>query len=374
MRIDEAIYSFFVKTLFKSKYKFEVSYLDFDPKRLDAYIMIGNHPCMSDGIFTSTYLKKSIVPVINAFMFVNPFMKFALTKLYPSIPKRKGQSDIVTVKNMMRVLKSGKGILLYPEGNASFFGEGSKIPFSTVKLLKKMKKDIVISKINGGYLSAARWGDKSTKNGLFELTFYTLFKGEDLKNYSLEEIYKKLSEALAFNDYDWNRTRKYHYHPKQRALGLERFIYYCPKCKSIQTIYTKGNDIYCKNCGKIAEFNEYCLLEGLDFDNLVDWSKLQKQELPIISKNKLVTCGKMYSIDTVKYKSKKIGYVEIKLINDILNVVRGKNKYSFDLDKIKGLTLTRKDEVSFDYEDKTYLIRMKDPMLFYEVIKYKYGG
>ena len=261
--------------------------------------------------------------------------------------------------------------MLFPEGNSSYYGEQSPIPYSTVKLLKKLKKDVVIVMTNGAYLSAARWGSKPVKKGLIELNFYTLFKAEELETLDLDTIYKKLSDALKFNDFDFNRERKYLYKPKTRALGLERFIYLCPKCNSYQTISTKGNNIYCDNCGEIAHFNEYCFLEGLQFDNLVDWGKLQKENLPRISKEALYTYGTLYKIDTIHYKSNKVGYVDLELIGNKLHVQHRLKEYSFDLDKIVGLTLTFKEEVSFDYEEETYFIKVKDPMLFYEVIKYK---
>lgn len=374
MKIKEAFYRFLGKVFYKSRFKFEVKYDNFDPKRKDPYILIGNHPCLHDGVYASMYLKYPPMPVINTFMFVNKLMKFVLTKVYPSIPKRKGQSDIITVKSMMKVLSEGRGIMLFPEGNSSFYGEQSKIPFSTVKFIKKMKKDVVIIKTNGAYLTAPRWCKKATRKGLFSLRFYTLFRGDELKDLSLDEIYKSLQEALKFNDFDWNRERKYVYNPKKRALGLERFIYLCPKCNSYNTISTKGNKIYCSNCGEIAHFNKYSLLEGLDFDNLVEWGKLQKQEIPRISKDSLYTSGTMYEIDTDLYTSTIMGYVDIELIENSLYVQNKLNEFVFDLNNIVGITLTRKDEISFDYEDKTYLFNIERPMLFYDVIKYKIGG
>jgi len=374
LRIDKEMYRFFVKILFRSRFNIMVQYNDFDPKRTDAYVLVGNHPCLHDGIYTSTYLKKPPMPVISATMFVRPILKFALTKLYPSISKRKGQNDIITVRKMMKATKEGRGVMLFPEGNSSYYGEQSSMPYSTVKLIKKLKKDVVVVMTNGAYLSAARWGSKPVKKGLIELHFHTLYKGEELADLSLDKIYSELSEALKFNDYNWNRERLYKYKPKKRALGLERFIYLCPKCGKYQTISTKGNKIFCKNCGEIAHFNEYCFLEGLEFDNLVDWGKLQHEALPKISKDNLYTYGTLYKIDTIKYKSEKLGNVDVELVGDKLYLLYKTNEYCFDLEKIVGLALTFKDEISFDYEEETYFIKMKDPMLFYEVIKYKIGG
>lgn len=362
-----------LKLFYCSKFKFKIKNNDFDPKRTDPYFLIGNHASLHDGIYTSAFLKKYPYPVINAFMFVNKNMRFVLQKLIYSIPKRKGQSDINTIREMMRVVDGGRGVMLFPEGNSSFFGEQSPIPYATVKLFKKFKLDVVVCKTNGAYLTIPRWGDKPTRNGLLELNFETLFKGNELENYSLDEIYNKLSEALKFNDFDWNRKERHLYNPKKRALGLENYIYVCPKCLKHQTIYTKNNDIFCKDCGHIAFFDAFSLLSGLSFDNLVEWDKLQKQQLGKIVKNVIYTEGSMFSVDMVKYESTPMGHADLEIIKNQLYVQNKMKEFVFDLEKINGLTLTKKNEVSFDYEKKTYLFKLKDPMLYYDVINYLKG-
>ncbi len=373
MNIKEKIIKPFLSWFYHSKFKFEVNYGNFNPKREDPYFLIANHASLHDGLFMATFLKKYPYPVINAFMFVNKSMRFVLQKLIYSIPKRKGQSDVYTIREMMRVVKSGRGVMLFPEGNSSYFGEQSTIPFSTVKLFKKFKLDVVVCKINGSYLSAPRWGEKITQNGLIELDFKVLYRGNELENHSLEEIYEKLVEEMKFNDFEWNRSHLYPYKPKERASGLENYIYVCPKCLKHQTISTVKNEIHCQNCGKIAHFDDYSLIKGLPFDNLIEWDKIQKLQLPKIVKNTLYSEGMMFDVDTTKYKSKKLGFATLQLTDQGIAVKMKKLEFKFEMAKISGLTLTRKNEVSFDYEDKTYLFKLKDPMLYFDVINYIKG-
>lgn len=374
MTFIQEIYRLILIRFYKSIFEIDIKFNDFDPQREDAYILVGNHPCLHDGVYISTYLKNPPKPIINTFMFTSKVWKFILTKMYPAIAKRKGQNDIITVRSMMKTIKTNRGVMLFPEGNSSFFGEQSKIPFSTYKFMKKMKKDVVVCKTNGAYLVTPRWAKKRVKKGLIEVNFHTLIRGEEISSLSVEEIEKTIIDAIKFNDFDWNREKKHSYGFKKRAHGIERFIYVCPKCMSHQTIYSKGNNVYCKKCGHIATFNDHVLLEGLDFDNLVEWDKLQKTQLEKISKLDLHSRGIMFKVDTVKQKGNKIGFVEASLIKNEFILQHRKQEYRFDLDKIIGLTLTKKDEVSFDYEEETYFIKMNDPMLFYDTIKYKDGG
>ena len=371
MKLHIYIYRAIVKLFYKSIFKMDTNFNDFNPKREDPYILVGNHPCLHDGVYASTFLKKPPKPIINTFMFTSKVWKFILTKLYPAIAKRKGQNDIVTVRSMMQTIKEGRGVMLFPEGNSSFFGKESDIPYSTYKFMKKMKKDVVVCKSNGAYLVTPRWARSRVRRGLIEVNFYTLFKGEEIADVPLEEIENKIKEAIKFNDFDWNRVKKHNYGFRKRAEGVERFMYICPKCMAHQTLSTKGNKIYCENCGEIGKFNDYVLLENMEFDNLIEWDKLQKTKLDELSKIELFSTGILYQVDTIKYKGNKLGKSNMSLKDNIFEVKTEKNEYSFVLEKIKGLTLTRKDEVSFDYEEETYFIKMKDPMLFYDVIKYK---
>ena len=374
--LKENILKVLVRIFYFFKFKINVSYHDFDPKRKDPYFLIGNHSFLHDGLIHAMVLKRYPYPIINAFMFTSEKMKFVLTKLIYSIPKRKGQIDIATLREMNRVIKSGRGIMVFPEGNSSFFGKESHVPFSTVKLFKKYKIDVVVAKTRGAYLSSPRWGLKPTRRGRIDIDFYTLFKGEDLVHHTNEEIYDALVEAIAFNDFDWNRQEKHLYKPKHRALGLESYMYVCPKCLAHQSLSTKGNDIYCEHCGHIGRFNAYSLLAGFDFDNLVEWDDLQKAQLPEILKQPIMTSGQMALVDMKDYAVTDLGFVdmEINAKSKAVFIQNRDQEKKFDIEKIEGLTLTRKREISFDYKASTYLFKLEDPMLILDSINYLKGG
>lgn len=365
-----------VKIYYNFKFKIRIKYNDFDPKRKDAYFLIGNHSFLHDGLIHDMNLKRYPYPIINAFMFTNPKMKYLLTKVIYSIPKRKGQIDIATLRQMLKAIKSGRGILVFPEGNSSFFGKESPVPFSTVKMFKRFKIDIVIVKTNGAYLSSPRWGLFPTRRGLIEIEYKTLYKSSELDQYTEEEMYETLVNELKFNDWDWNRERKYLYNPKKRAEGLETYIYYCPKCHNHQTISTKNNAIYCDHCGEIAYFNAYSLLSGLDFDNLVAWDQLQKEALPSILKHIIVSEGTMEKVDMVNYDTENMGSIDIEInaLSRSMYVQNQDREKVFEADIISGLTLTRKREISFDYKKSTYLFKLKDPMLVYDALNHIKGA
>lgn len=376
MTFKESFLNFILKTYLFSTFKFNYHFDDnFDPKRSDAYLLIGNHSCLIDGLFTSIPLDSYPFPVINVFMYNKPLMKFALTKLIHTIPKRKGQSDIVTIRMIFDCIKNQKrGVMLFPEGNASYFGKESEIPYSTAKLIKKLKLDVVVCKTNGGYLSNPRWSDKPVKGGNFDVEYYTLLTASELEKIELDDLYKKIVEALKFNDFEYNRVKKHRYSLAHRAEGLERFIYSCPHCGNTQSIYTKKHEIFCKHCGKIAAFDEYSFLEGVPFDNLIDWDHYQKSLIPEIIKHPLSSSGDLFNVNVVTNKCTKIGHYNLVLHEDSLEFANSKQPMSFRIADMINLTLTRKEELSFDYSDQTYFVSIKDPMLFFDAINYLNGG
>jgi len=370
----EAILHKLLAGFYRSRYRFQYRFTDFDPKRQDPYILIGNHSCLIDGQFTTLPLDKYPYPVINAFVFTSGFMKFVLMKLITSIPKRKGQMDVTTIRTIMETLKNGRGIMIFPEGNSSYFGKESPIMPGTGKFLKKMKKDVVFCKTNGGYLSRPRWSDKGIPHGLFDVHYYSLFKAPELETMTPEEIESRLAVEIKFNDWDWNREAKHRYVGKHRAVGVDRFVYVCPKCGGAQTLTGRGSSIHCSNCGEIARFNEYSLLEGLPFDNLVDWDIFQKTKLPEIVKTQIRSTGEMYDVDTATYRKKSLGRMSISLWNNILRFWNKRRRYDIPLAELAGLVLTRKDELSFDVGEKTYFFKLKDPMLFFDAINLLKGA
>jgi predicted RNA-binding Zn-ribbon protein involved in translation (DUF1610 family) len=101
--------------------------------------------------------------------------------------------------------------------------------------------------------------------GKVEVTVDSLFTPLDLETMTADEIQRKLDEALAHDDYAWNKQARIPYDGKGRiAHNLHTLLYWCPKCGSEFTLRGEGNRIVCSHCGNGAELNEYYDLIPLD--------------------------------------------------------------------------------------------------------------
>lgn len=66
--------------------------------------------------------------------------------------------------------------------------------------------------------------------------------------------------------------------------------------------------------------------------------------------------------------------VEATIDQGVMNVRGLKFAKEFQLAEMSGIVLTKKRDLSFDYEDETYYIAAKDPMLFLDAITHIKGG
>lgn len=374
MKFKEELGRLGLRLLFYPRFKFKFTYENFSRRRKEPYVLLANHASLNDPLYIGMNLVRYPYPVASNTLYTHPVTKFLLTKVITSIPKRKGQNDIQTIRSIIKAFKDDqRGVMLFPEGNSSYFGEETKVDYeSTAKLIKKIGEDVIYGNISGGFFANPRWG-KFRRRGTYQCHYAPLLSKSELKALSVEEIAKVLEKTIVFNDYDWNREKQIKYHSHRKAEGLEHYLYYCPVCGNIQTIYTKHNDIYCDHCGKIGHINAYEFLEGLPFDNLVAWDKLQQSKIPEIIKKPIHTTGEMMMLDFAGSKRIKLGEFSYELNQKRLKALNAEKEYDFFLNDISGLVLTQKQFLSFDYEDQTYMIRAQDPMILLNAINYIKG-
>ncbi|MGB0175175.1 MAG: lysophospholipid acyltransferase family protein [Acholeplasmataceae bacterium] len=358
-----------IKIMFHYRFDLKYTYHDFDPKTKKPYLLIGNHATQHDPLIVGMVIKRYPYPVANAFLYTSKIQKFLLTKVVQSISKRKGQSDAQTIRKIIRSIKDEKRpVMLFPEGNATYYGEQSPVDYvSTSKLIKKLGVDVIFVNIRGGYLSHPRWG-RYMKNGHFHSHFYKLFSKEELTKLDVNTIGMKLENAMQFNDFKWNEIGQYSYPIKHRANGIEHYLYYCPICKQTQTLKGKNEHILCSKCGIVGTFDEHSQLKS-PYESLVHWGNDQYNHIDKIMKKPIITSGLIYDVDPVKQKRKKIGVCDVTLTKDLLTI-HSQPPIEMPMKALRGEVITRKHKVSFDYEQKTYNLLLKDPMLALHAIRY----
>jgi len=209
------------------------------------YLILSNHVQALDPFFVTTSFNFPIFYVASDMVMSIKRWPKVIKYMASPISKTKVKSDAETVKDIIRMVRSGGSIGLFPEGNQSFSGEPMPIAKSVAKLVKMLKIPVILYNIEGGYLTHPRWAKKSRKGQMRGMIKYVI-EPDELKAMSLDELYDMIVTHLTVDDYAVMKDVAFK--GKEKALYLENAIYYCPNCKSMHSLNSDGDYVFCNNC------------------------------------------------------------------------------------------------------------------------------
>ena len=259
----------FIKLLFKFEYEIA-------PSINGPYLVVSNHTTDLDPAFLGISFPPQMYFVASEHVYRSGILGTFLKWAFEPIAKIKGSSDATTVLKMLRYLRSGKNVCLFPEGNRSFNGKTGNIIESTGKLVKASNASLVTYKITGGYFATPRWG-KGIRKGKVTGKVVKVYSPEEIKEMEPEEITSLIKTDLWENAYETQAKNPIKYKGKTLAESFETGYNVCPKCKTIDNITSKKNKICCKNCGMETILDEYGYFpKDFDFKTVEDWDNFQE--------------------------------------------------------------------------------------------------
>ena len=328
-----------------------------DFKRKEPYIMLANHTFMFDVIHVPLPFKHVPFIVANNTLFKKKSTKFLVSQVAHVISKSKGESDSMTVRALIGAVKKGYPILIFPEGDTTFFGETNALEPSTMKLIKKLELDVVTCHVKGGYLSKPRWATAKRKNRRVEFHYQITLSKNEVATLSVEAIAQKVKEALYFNAYLDQRQQMIKRPAKAPAEGLSDVLYVCPSCQSLHTLESKGNKIWCEACHAEGTIDDYGFIHGFAFDNLYDWNEYQRTFDSKLKEVVLTTSGELFTINSDTLGLDPLGKVDVVYRDHALTFSKGFEKI-MAIQKIENPVVTFRRELTFSYEETQYLIKV----------------
>ena len=329
-----------------------------DFKRKEPYIMLANHVFIFDVIHVPLKFKKNPYIVASENLFVKQPTKFLFKWVVHVIPKSKGASDLRTAKGIISAKKKGFPILIFPEGDATFYGQTREIEYSTIKLIKKLGIDLIVCNVKGGFLSRPSWATGKRKRRQVDLFYDVVIKKEELKTLSISEISEIVTKALFNNDYDFQREHMIKHPGKDLAMGMENVVYVCPECEAINSIKTSGNQIKCNSCNTEGIMNQYGFIEGFKFDNLFDWDTYQRGFYDKIYNTRIESSGRLHYLSFEDSTKEYQGEVNIVSENGVLSLSGVVNE-DIKIEDIKNPIITLRRNLSFTYNSKRYFIQLE---------------
>ena len=246
----------------------------FKMKKGESYIVLSNHQGSLDGIFLPYTFSRHLYAVLTDTFMSKGWVAKLLKHQFGIIGKKKGAVDVKANMEMIRCVKEGGSLLIFPEGNRSYAEFQFDMTDGLAKFVRFFNKPIVLFNFHGAMGSDPRFGRK-TRKGPYYGEVKRVLEPDEIKDWSNEKLTEVIKENLKVYDSESGDL----YKSNKRAEYLERMLFVCPKCGKVETLYSKGNYVYCKECGLKVEYTEDLHLRSDDpdfkFSRLVDWYDYQ---------------------------------------------------------------------------------------------------
>ena len=254
---------------------------DFEPapELEGGYIVLPNHTSGGDQFFVAfSFLKKHMYYVASEHAFRKKLLGAIMRYATGPISRVKGTVAASTVLSILRYLRQGVPICIFPEGNRTWNGRSLPLHPTTAKLLRSANVPVMTYRIEGGYLSDPRWSH-TTRRGKLRGGVVHVYQPEELKKMSLAEINERISADLWVDTDESQRREHIPYRGKKLAEGLEEALFLCPRCGAVATLRGKGNMFSC-SCGLRAEYEVDGFFDAAaPFRSVAEWDDWQLAEL-----------------------------------------------------------------------------------------------
>ncbi|MCH5350574.1 MAG: 1-acyl-sn-glycerol-3-phosphate acyltransferase [Clostridiales bacterium] len=317
------------------------------------YLILSNHQGYLDPLFLALTIKRPIYFVTTDVLYSQKLHSRLIFHCFGPITKRKGFVDLACVRAMCDTARQGGSIAVFPEANRAWNDSQFYIDKAVVKLVRLIKLPLILYNIHGGYGVQPRWS-KALRKGSHTGEIKEIISWEDISAMTDDALYEKIVTALKVIDSDSGEL----YKSKKRAEYLERQLFVCPKCLSLSTLRSHGNDVKCDSCGLTVTYGENLHLSSPDpdfkFDKVVDWYEFQQNFV----RNYDVEDGELFYDDGIKLydktEKKRVLIAEGKLTLSKESLTVGSKK--FPTSDIFGATAQDGNKFTFGMDNRSYLV------------------
>ncbi len=216
------------------------------------YILLANHESYDDFYYVSV-LSHPRRPCIlaNEYYCTRPVLKNIAGRI-GIIPKKLFTKDVTTGIRILRVIRQGNPLIIFPEGRLSPDGRSNPIVESGARLYRAAGIDLVLTRIDGAYLSHPKWRKKTYRSPV-RISVVRILRAEELRTMRDNEIDQVIRDTLY---HDISESRDVIYPWKDKAAGLETLLYRCASCGELYQTFGTGNQFVCRSCGRRLHLDE----------------------------------------------------------------------------------------------------------------------
>ena len=240
------------------------------------FLLLSNHLTDQDPILLGSAFMPQMYFVASEHIMRQGFISKLLEFVFSPITRQKGGNAASTVKGIIRTLRAGCNVALFPEGNRTWDGVTGPIPPATAKMARSSGAYLVTYRMTGGYFTSPRWGGSRIRKGRMTGSIVGVYSPEELKAMSSDEIYKVICRDLYEDAWETQKRDPVNYRGNRPAESLETFLFACPECGALHSLKSREDRIKCTKCGASSRYLETGMLEGdFRFTTLLEWSRWQ---------------------------------------------------------------------------------------------------
>jgi 1-acyl-sn-glycerol-3-phosphate acyltransferase len=217
------------------------------------YLMLCNH----ESFFDFYYISQMSHPrnpsyLINEFYTARP-LAHTVAKKAGILSKKLFTPDMGSAAGIMRTLRKGFPVVVFPEGRLSPDGRSNPIAEPGGRLYRKLGVPLVLVRISGAYYAAPKWRARRLRTEI-RVTVERVLTPEELRAMPEAALDRLITETLYTDEAAGTRS------PVRRggrAKGLENVLYRCADCGALYTTASEGNTLRCSECGAVHTLDEH---------------------------------------------------------------------------------------------------------------------
>ncbi len=320
-------------------------------------MMICNHSSFFDPWIIAHPSPRAVSIMINEDGFKAPKITRWYLEKIGGFPKKKGGTDIKSMKIALKRLKADSPLLIFPEGQTSWDGETQPIYAGIEKLAKRTKKPLILVRLAGNYLSRPWWSSNDRKGTI--IVSRKVITAEELAEMTPDQIRNEITSYIYNNDCKNEEIQKTKFVCDAPADGLHRLLWKCPSCGAEDQLTEKETAVNCLACNTDITVTPNLQLENSGSEtvnDIHDWVKLQRTTVldklaNVEDSTELITDKSVRLVD-VDYSGRVItldtGSLTLTPKELVFNGEDGVVKFS--VDDISTPVFQQKDIINFDDE------------------------
>ena len=190
-------------------------------------LIISNHVTNYDPILLAlSFPKDQMYFVASEHLFRRGLTTKLIRWLFAPIARRKGSNGMDTAMATMRKLRDGSSVCIFGEGETTWNGISQSIVPSTGNLAKLCRADLITYRLEGGYLTAPRWG-QTIRRGRMRGHIVNRYTPEQLKTMKPDEVTAMINRDLYEDAWARQKEETVRYKGKKLAEKIEIALFMC---------------------------------------------------------------------------------------------------------------------------------------------------